>query len=260
MSFQNPFLKLGNDVEDSEILITKENIKTNVKNHKKEDIHPKADASKATGKKSNKLESNNNRSKDPEVGSSSKARGSGRERSDKHSKSGKVDTQKRIRQGWGDSKTEIDAELDVEASRLAEAEAAEGSAAAAEDSTPSVPTITMEDFLATRENKIVSRRAKKSAPLAVAAVESSELKGKKSLFEQEVSTTPVVAEATSSDPAAPLFEISYLKEEQKPKRGPANNSRGGKPSSRGGKKPFNKKPSSAATPAPAKAQAPLPTL
>ncbi|XBW36257.1 hypothetical protein QEN19_001849 [Hanseniaspora menglaensis] len=249
MSFQNPFLKLGNDVEDSEILITKENIKTNVKNHKKEDVHPKADATKATGKKSGKLESNNNRSKEAQVGQSTKAKGSGKERSDKHSKSGKVDTQKKIRQGWGDSKTEIDAELDVEASKSSGSEETES--AEVEESTPSVPTISMEAFLAANDNKVISRRAKKSAPLAVVAVEGEEYKGKKALFEQESESAPV---ATTADVSAPLFEIAYLKEEQKPKRAPTNNSRG-KPAVRGGKKPFAKK-----APAAVKAEASLPSL
>lgn len=255
MSFQNPFLKLGNDVEDSEILITKENIKTNVKNHKKEDVHPRSDSAKATGKKSGKLEGNNNRTKEPVVGESTKSRGSGRERSDKHSKTGKVDTQKRIRQGWGDSNTEIDAELDVEASRIAENEAAGESAA--EAAAPKIETISMEDFLAARENQIVSRRGKKSAPLAVSSVETGELKGKKSLFEQEQVVVPVVADA-SVDSSAPLFEISYLKVEEKPKRAPVS-TRGKSSGARGGKKPFNKRPSTPAA-APAKAQAPLPTL
>lgn len=247
MSFQNPFLKLGNDVEDSEILVTKENIKTNVKNHKKEDVHPKSDATKATGKKSGKLESNNNRSKEAQVGQSTKAKGSGRERTDKHSKSGKVDTKKKIRQGWGDSKTEIDAELEVEATRGANSDASEE--AEAEDATPAIPTINMDDFLASRENKVISRRTNKSAPLAVAAVEGGELKGKKALFEQDLAASSETE--TSVEASAPLFEISYLKEE--PKRNQSNNK--GKPSARGGKKPFAKK-----APAPAKAQAPLPTL
>ncbi|SGZ41843.1 uncharacterized protein HGUI_04044 [Hanseniaspora guilliermondii] len=232
MSFKNPFLQLGNDVEDSEILITQENIKTNTKNHKKEDVHPRSDISKATGKKSNKLEANNNRAISPVQGQRSQGKGSAKERQDKHSKSGKTDSNKKIRQGWGDAKTEIDAELDVEAERIQSSEAEE----------PKIPTITMEDYLSAKQNTIVSRRSNKAAPIPVSKVEAKELKGKKSLFNAEVKEVP--EKKKSAEPSGPVFQINYVKEEPK-KRSQSNK---GKRSPRGQPKPA------------AKSSAPLPTL
>lgn len=235
MSFQNPFLQLGNDVEDSEILVTQENIKTNTKNHKKEDVHPKSDISKATGKKSNKLEANNNRAVSPVQGQRSQGKGSAKDRQDKHSKSGKTDSNKKIRQGWGDAKTEIDAELDVEAERAESAEAEE----------PKIPTISMEDYLSAKQNTVVSRRANKAAPAPVANIEAKELKGKKSLFEAEVKEVP---EKKKTEATGPVFEINYVKEEPK-KRSPSTQNRG----KRSPRAPRAQKPA-------AKSSAPLPTL
>lgn len=240
MSFKNPFLQLGNDVEDSEILVTQENIKTNTKNHKKEDVHPKSDISKATGKKSNKLEANNNRAVSPVQGQRSQGKGSAKDRQDKHSKSGKTDSNKKIRQGWGDAKTEIDAELDVEAERAESAEAEE----------PKIPTISLDDFLATKQNTVVSRRANKAAPAPVASVEIKELKGKKSLFEAE--EKKAAEQKKSVEATGPVFQITHVKEEPK-KRSPSNQStRGGKRAPRGQSRGQSK-------PA-AKSSAPLPTL
>lgn len=247
MSFKNPFLQLGNDVEDSEILITQENIKTNTKNHKKEDVHPKSDASKATGKKSNKLESNNNKAVSPVQGQRSNAKGSGRERQDKHSKSGKTDSNKKIRQGWGDAKTEIDAELDVDAERAAKAS---DESVATEAEEPKIPTISLDDFLASKQNTVVSRRANKAAPAPVASVEIKELKGKKSLFEAE--EKKAAEQKKSVEATGPVFQITHVKEEPK-KRSPSNQStRGGKRAPRGQSRGQSK-------PA-AKSSAPLPTL
>lgn len=247
MSFKNPFLQLGNDVEDSEILITQENIKTNTKNHKKEDVHPKSDASKATGKKSGKLESNNNKSVTPVQGQRSGAKGSARERQDKHSKSGKTDSNKKVRQGWGDAKTEIDAELDVEAERAA-ANGEESEAVEAAE--PKIPTISMDDFLASKQNTVVSRRSKKTAPAPAAPADVEVFKGKKALFEAE--EKKAVEQKKAVEATGPVFKINYVKEEPK-KSAPSN--RGGKRAPRG----QSRGPRGQKAPA-AKASAPLPTL
>ncbi|KAH7588460.1 Stm1 [Nakaseomyces glabratus] len=132
----NPFDLLGNDVEDPQAAIplaTKEIVKKSTSSKKADVPPPSADPAKAR-KNKGKLSGNegairdkkagrdNNRARD--VGSSATARrNNDRKMTDRHSRTGKTDSQKKINQAWGDNDRELTVE--EQAKRDAESELAE---------------------------------------------------------------------------------------------------------------------------------------
>lgn len=137
------------------------------KSTKKEDKNPKADPSKARPKKKDP-NGNNAAFKDKNagraankkvpVGESATAKHHRRDRGvkdDRHSKSGKVDTQKRVQSGWGSTKNE---EADEEAAEAdAKREEADEAAEAGEDEAAPV-VLTIEEYLAAREENSVNTK------------------------------------------------------------------------------------------------------
>ncbi|CCD26966.1 Stm1p NDAI_0J00740 [Naumovozyma dairenensis CBS 421] len=134
----NPFDLLGNDVEDPSAVVPPVVIKEIVKNttsSKKTDTPPKsADPSKA--RKNRPRASGNegaikdksagrykNKSKDVPSSAATNSRDKSRRATDRHSRSGKADTEKKVNQGWGDNNKELSTEIAAEADAAAEIEA-----------------------------------------------------------------------------------------------------------------------------------------
>lgn len=162
----NPFDLLGNDVEDStsEILVTKE-LTRNSGSSKKSDVNPRADKSKAKKRTPSPNQANENALKtkninnkiDPAQTSNQKQRTNNRAKFDKHNKSGKTDSSKKVKKGWGDDKKEGDFEKQAEQdAKLDEAvdavETLEGEeAASAEPKEPVVPKKSLAEYLAEQQ-------------------------------------------------------------------------------------------------------------
>ncbi|CCF56892.1 hypothetical protein KAFR_0B05960 [Kazachstania africana CBS 2517] len=131
----NPFDLLGNDVEDPSVVVPapKELVKKSTSS-KKADVPPPS-ANPAKANKNRPRPSGNegairdktagrqkNRSKDVPASATTK-RSNVRRQSDKHSRTGKTDSNKKVSQGWGDDKKELETENAAE--QDAEAEIAE---------------------------------------------------------------------------------------------------------------------------------------
>ncbi|EDO15148.1 hypothetical protein Kpol_397p7 [Vanderwaltozyma polyspora DSM 70294] len=128
----NPFDVLGNDVEDANVVLTapKELVKKTTSS-KKADVPPPS-ANPARANKNRPQPTGNerairdkaagrqqNRSKDSPASAATK-KSNTRRGTDRQSRSGKVDTQKRVNRGWGDDRNELDAETEAKADADAE--------------------------------------------------------------------------------------------------------------------------------------------
>lgn len=240
----NPFDLLGNDVEDAEVIVSppKEIVKKNTSSKKADVPPPSADPARAnknrpkpTGNEAALREKNagrqQNRSKDVPDSSKTK-KTNARKSTDRHSRTGKVDTAKRVQQGWGDDKNELDAEVQAEADAQAEAKAdadAEAEAAGAKK-------MSLQDYLQEQASNSLNKVAevKKVEPVADAELY---VKGEKINGEPTKSKNLKTKQQKAKEFLT--FDATFV-DNQKPKRefGNTNNRRGGKFGGRGGKKNF----------------------
>lgn len=238
----NPFDLLGNDVEDADVVVSppKEIVKKNTSSKKADVPPPSADPARAnknrprpTGNeaalKDKSAGRQSNRGKDAPESSRTKKTNQ-RRATDRQSRSGKVDTQKKINQGWGSDKTELEAEAEGELDAQAEA-AADKEA----EATAGVAKMSLQDYLQEKSSDSLNKvpEAKK-----VEALNNAEL------FVKE---TEVLAEATkvknvkSKQPKTKEylnFDAVYVDSNPRPKRDFDNkNRRGGRggKSTRGGR-------------------------
>ncbi|SCV00771.1 LAME_0G11892g1_1 [Lachancea meyersii CBS 8951] len=154
----NPFDLLGNDVEDANVVapLPPKEIVRNTTSSKKADVPPpSADPSRAnknrpkpTGNEAAFKDKNggrkNNRSREApaETTGAKRTTHAARRSSDRQNRSGKVDTEKRVRQGWGDNKKEVTEEAAAEIDAQAEIEADK-----AEEETPASNKKSLQDYL-----------------------------------------------------------------------------------------------------------------
>ncbi|QLQ82333.1 hypothetical protein HG537_0H00940 [Torulaspora globosa] len=229
----NPFDLLGNDVEDADVVISppKEIVKKNTSSKKADVPPPSANPARAnknrprpTGNdaalKDKTAGRQNNRSKD--VPESSKTKKTNpRKSTDRHSRTGKVDTQKKVNQGWGDDKKELSAEAEGELDAQAEAEADNEAEAAA-----GIAKMSLQDYL---QEKSADTLNKTPGVKKVEALNDAEL------FKKE---TEVLAEATKvknikSKPQKTKefldFDATFVESNPRPRRDFDNkNRRGGR--------------------------------
>ncbi|SCU93939.1 LADA_0G05666g1_1 [Lachancea dasiensis] len=154
----NPFDLLGNDVEDATVVAPqppKEIVKKTTSSKKSDVPPPSADPSKAnknrpkpTGNEAAYKDKTggrkNNKSKDApaETSGAKRASHAARRSTDRQSRTGKVDTDKRVRQGWGDNKNEVSEEAAAEVDAQAEIEADK-----AEEEAPVSNKKSLQDYL-----------------------------------------------------------------------------------------------------------------
>lgn len=233
----NPFDLLGNDVEDADVVVSppKEIVKKNTSSKKADVPPPSANPAKANKNrprpsgndaalKDKTAGRTNNRSKDiPESSKTKKT--NQRKTTDRHSRTGKVDTQKKVNQGWGDDKKELSAEAEGELDAQAEAEADKEAEAEA-----GVAKMSLQDYLQQQASGSLNKTPE---------VKKVEALNNAELFNKE---TEVLAEATKvknvrSKPQKTKeflnFDATFVDSNPRPKRDfdNKNNRRGG----RGGK-------------------------
>ncbi|KAG0676570.1 hypothetical protein C6P43_004122 [Kluyveromyces marxianus] len=126
----NPFDLLGNDVEEPTVVSPpKEIVKKNTSSKKADVPPPSADPSKARHNKPKAVGNeaaikdknagrSNNRNKDAPA--STKPKRENRRATDRQNRSGKVDTSKKVKQGWGDDEKELEQEQAAIADAAAE--------------------------------------------------------------------------------------------------------------------------------------------
>lgn len=172
-STTNPFDLLGNDVEDTNVEAPKpprELVKKNTSSKKQDVPPPKADPSRAnknrpkpTGNEAairNKGRENNRRRDAPTDTRPKNARSKA---GDRHSRTGKNDSQKKEVQGWGeDAKREAEAE--VQGEQDAQDEEKEDSE---ESKQNSPPKMSLQDYLDAASSNGLNKKpeAKKAAPI-----------------------------------------------------------------------------------------------
>lgn len=237
----NPFDLLGNDVEDADVVVSppKEIVKKNTSSKKADVPPPSADPARAnknrpraTGNeaalKDKSAGRQNNRGKEAPESSRTKKTNQ-RRATDRQSISGKVDTQKKVNQGWGSEKSELAAEAEGELDAQAEA-AADNEVEAA----TGVAQMSLQDYLQEKSAGSLNRvpEAKK-----VEALNNAEL---------YVKETEVLAEATrvknvksKQQKAKEYLNFDAVYVDSNPRRDfDKNNRRGGRggKSTRGGRK------------------------
>ena len=185
----NPFDLLGNDVEDSAIVAppTREIVK-NYTSSKKADVPP-PNANPARANKNRPRPTGNeaairdkaagrekNRSRD--VPASSTARRQNiRRQTDRHSRTGKTDSEKKVKQGWGDDKKEAEFEAEAEADAKTEIATSETKEEVAEP--PVDNRMTLEAYLASQQptnlNKVSESRTINKLEYAQVVVKEQEV-------------------------------------------------------------------------------------
>lgn len=117
----NPFDLLGNDVEDTTVVVSppKEIVKKNTSSKKSDVPPPSADPSKARNNRPKPTGNEaairdkaagrpQNRNKDAPA--TTKPKRENRRSTDRQNRTGKTDTSKKVKQGWGDDEKELDQE------------------------------------------------------------------------------------------------------------------------------------------------------
>ncbi|AEY98667.1 FAGL151Wp [Eremothecium gossypii FDAG1] len=249
----NPFDLLGNDVEDATVVVSppKELVKKTTSSKKADVPPPSADPSRAknnrpkpTGNEAafrdKQAGRSQNKSKDaPAPGKPAK---DSRKTFDRHSRTGKTDSAKKIKQAWGDNEKE---QADEEAgAAVAEAELA---ADAAEEEQATAAAVTLEAYLEQQNSDL------NKAPVArkVEKFDDAELFVKK----QEVfmEATKVKNVKTKHLKAKQFLEFDGTESFAPKSRDQRDNKRGGKGGNRGGKggnrEPAQAKPVNANFPA-----------
>lgn len=163
---KNLYALLGNDVEDDVPAPAPKEIVKKTTSSKKSDVPPpSADPAKAKKSSGKKTTGNDaaykNKNNNKTVGAPSATPSKHEKKSfDRHSRSGKTDSKKKIRQGWGgDDKKELEDETAAAADAVAELEADETVA-------PSKATKSLQDYLAElqkAESQLEGRRQARAA-------------------------------------------------------------------------------------------------
>lgn len=232
----NPFDLLGNDIEDpNQTVVPPKEIVKSTTSSKKQDVPPPSanparankNRSKPTGNEGairNKDNGRrNNRSKDVS-GSATAKRDNSRRQSDRHSRSGKTDSGKKVRQGWGDDKKELDAETAAEADVEAEIEAD------AEETATGVKQMSLNDYL--NQSQEAATLNKVAEAKQVEQIEGTELFVKEQ--EEYVPATKVKTLKSKQLKTKQFLDFdATFQDAQKPKRSfdrknNNNNRRGGK--------------------------------
>ncbi|SCV05355.1 LANO_0H05666g1_1 [Lachancea nothofagi CBS 11611] len=237
----NPFDLLGNDVEDATIvapLPPKEIVKHTTSSKKSDVPPPSADPSRAnknrpkpTGNEAALKDRNggrkNNKARDApaETTDAKKTSHAARRATDRQSRSGKVDTDKKVRQGWGDNKKEVSDEAAAEADAAAEIEADK-----ATEETPVSNKKSLQDYL--NENNS-SEFNKAPSAKKVDQLENAELLVKK----EEVYAEPTKVKNLKSKQLKSKqyldFDVSFADDQSAAKPRKFDNNKGGP--KRGGK-------------------------
>lgn len=233
----NPFDLLGNDVEDANVVVPvpRELVKKNTSS-KKADVPPPS-ANPARANPNRPRPSGNegairdktagrdkNRHKDVPVSAAEKKTNT-RKATDRHSRTGKVDTKKRVNQGWGSNKDEgnVEQAAEVDAAEQLEADNEES-----EDSgVPAVPLMSLQDYL----NQVAKPESSDASDIA--AVEQLKLAENFVKKEEEVVAPSKVKNLKSKQlKAKEYLNFDATFSDALPQRQGNNNRRGG--SSRGG--------------------------
>ncbi|CUS24063.1 LAQU0S13e02454g1_1 [Lachancea quebecensis] len=234
----NPFDLLGNDVEDANVvapLPPKEIVKKNTSSKKADVPPPSADPSKAKNRpkptgnegalrnRDNGRKNNRTRDAPAETAGAKRSSHAVRRATDRQSRSGKVDTEKRVRQGWGDDKKELTDEAAAELDAQAEIEADK-----ATEETPAVNKKSLQDYLNEVNNNSLN---KTPAPKkSVDQLEDAELLVKK----EEVYAEPTKVKNVKSKQLKSKqyldFDVSFADSNAKPRKFDNNSGprRGGK--------------------------------
>ncbi|CCE61220.1 hypothetical protein TPHA_0A01370 [Tetrapisispora phaffii CBS 4417] len=159
----NPFDLLGNDVEDANVVVSppRELVKKNTSS-KKADVPPPSANPARANKNRPQATGNDKAFKDKSAGRDQNRRKeapapskrtNNRRATDRQSRSGKVDTQKKVQRGWGDDKKELEVEVEGEADADAELEADKASRSAANNK------MSLEDYMKSISNSEFNRVA-----------------------------------------------------------------------------------------------------
>ena len=230
----NPFDLLGNDVEDPTQVVVppKEIVKTSTSSKKQDVPPPSANPARANKNRSKPASGNEGaiRNKDtgrrsnknrPVSGSATAKRDNSRRLTDRHSRSGKTDSGKKIRQGWGDDKKELEAEVAGEADAEAEIEAD------AEEASNGVKQMSLDDYLKSTQDASHLNRVVDVKP--VEQIEGTELFVKEE--EEYVPATKVKTLKSKQLKVKKFLEFdATFQDAQRPKRSfdRKNHRRGGK--------------------------------
>lgn len=217
----NPFDLLGNDVEDpNQVVVPPKEIVKSTTSSKKQDVPPPSANPARANKNRSKPSGNegairnkdngrrNNRAKNVSDSADAK-RDNSRKQSDRHSRTGKSDTGKKVRQGWGDDKKELDAEQAAKADAEAEIEAD------AEEVTDAVKQVSLADYLKSADNASTLNKVVEAKP--VEQIEGTELFVKEQ--EEFVPATKVKTLKSKQLKTKKFldFDVSF-QDAQKPKR------------------------------------------
>lgn len=246
MSAQNPFDLLGNDIEDPNApapLPPRELVKKNTSSKKADVPPPSADPSRArkprakpTGSEGAIRDRSNGRQKNRSreaPASAGEKKSDPRKKSDRHSRTGKRDTDKKVNQGWGNNKDELSTEA------AAEADAAEELAEDAEEKVAESNKMTLEAYLKSQQGVTL---AKTSEAKATNTLENAELFVKNE--EVYVPATKVKTVKSKQQKAKQFLDFSATFTDSQPRerregnRGERGDRNGnfGKNNKRGGKK------------------------
>ena len=241
----NPFDLLGNDIEDPNATVVpplKELVRKTTSSKKTDTPPASADPSRArkprakpTGNdgaiKDRSAGRQKNRSRDVSS-SASERRPNTRRATDRHSRSGKTDTQKKINQGWGNNKDELASETAAEAD--AAAEIAEDAEEKAEDSNK----MTLEAYMQSQQGVAPKK--------TVEAKATNKLENAELFFKEEevyVPATKVKTVKSKQQKAKNFLDFDATFSDSLPKErrsdnrsGDRNNRNSGKNNKRGGKK------------------------
>lgn len=229
----NPFDLLGNDVEDPNQVVVppKEIVKTTTSSKKKDVPPPSANPARANKNRSKPAGNEgairdrdngrrSNKSREVSASATSK-RDNSRRQTDRHSRTGKTDSGKKIRQGWGDDKKELEAEEAGEADAEAEIEAD------AEEATKGVKQMSLDDYLKSAQDASHLNKVVEIKP--VEQIEGTELFVKEE--EEYVPATKVKTLKSKQLKTKKFLEFdATFQDTQRPKRSfdRRNNRRGGK--------------------------------
>ncbi|SCV04640.1 LAMI_0H17744g1_1 [Lachancea mirantina] len=250
MSDQNPFDVLGNDVEDANVvapLPPKELVKKNTSSKKADVPPPSADPSRAnknrpkpSGNEGAFRDKSNgrrvNKGKDAPESTAAKTSHAARRATDRQNRSGKVDTEKRVRQGWGDDRAELAAEAEGEAD--AQAELKDDQSA---EKTSVSNKKSLQDYLNEQANNELNK-----APITKKNVENLEAELLVKREEVYAEPTKVKAVKNKQQKSKQYLDFDATFADSKPKPRSFENKaprRGGKPkNTRGAPKAADKKP------------------
>ena len=239
---QNLYHLLGNDVEDDStpILATKEVVKNTTSSKKADVPPPSADPAKA--KKKSKATGNEaalkNKANNKEVSAPSSTPSKHYKKPfDRHSRSGKSDSGKKIKQSWG-QKSAADLEVEAEAEGAADAVAGLEEDAESAEPVDNTPKKSLADYIAELELKQKELDGAKKVRQANQGAESKWTSAEKiEKAEQGYVEPSVVKKAKAKAPKEKKFleiDAKFADSEPAPRGDFGGRGRGGRDGNRGG--------------------------